>query len=692
MSNLHEAAISRGTKIKGSSLANNPRRPNLFLLALSACFSLTGIPINLSVQAQEKTDKAAGSSSKPDAQSNSPTKAEKEIKACPIGNGVFESVPVFFSDPAKIKEILLLAAPWPAGSANCGQVVGINIGTPRSIAIYGNREGREALKRFIGSLDLPLERVNMDLWAIQISSASSARLSEVMSEVQHVVNQTREAMQETYKEFSNLSISGKKPGGAGAQDLVGLGFGDALALDAKNPTLSLTQMLLRLTFAGNTDAETFDNYDEAALNICNFFVRKAKEDPKYKLFNEFEGKELEAYNIKRIFNDDPPRAFRRPFQGFMTTGLHQTFNHKQRQPACGDSAIDLSGKNYEKQNELLRLRRNAIIEFAKQYKAFDTNYHRDDPTLPEYDPKSLAKAAAVVDGMMNPVVQAINRDIEDYFLLPTLFKIRQIVGRNRGVEYAEVGRTSIAGINGLTVEVKSGISSAFDQPTPLRLSNWLKDASEESSTINNLFPELQAMRAGPVSASQALALLSALSREESRWEALDSGITLNLTPILMRDQSQAEVDVDLSIGYPETKDESKKPTVIFRASDDKAKPRSRIAQSSLKTKVYVNTMDLFALSSFSNQTTVTGGRWYVPLVGTIWEGFFGDIPVLGGWFSFKRKPQNMQHQSIVLANTLIVPSAMGMASYVKDYSNPRDASLHLHPGSIPNSIKIDRGY
>lgn len=199
------------------------------------------------------------------------------------------------------------------------------------------------------------------------------------------------------------------------------------------------------------------------------------------------------------------------------------------------------------------------------------------------------------------------------------------------------------------------------------------------------------MRAGPVSASQALALLSALSREESRWEALDSGITLNLTPILMRDQSQAEVDVDLSIGYPETKDESKKPTVIFRASDDKAKPRSRIAQSSLKTKVYVNTMDLFALSSFSNQTTVTGGRWYVPLVGTIWEGLFGDIPVLGGWFSFKRKPQNMQHQSIVLANTLIVPSAMGMASYFNN-TNPRDASLHLNPASIPNSIKIDRGY
>ncbi|MFM7235601.1 MAG: hypothetical protein ACKOYK_02330 [Cyanobium sp.] len=119
------------------------------MLALSACFSVAGIPLNLAVQAQEKTDKPPESSSKPGAQSNSPTKADKEIKPCPDGNGIFESVPVFFRDPANIEPILR-AAPTPA---RCGQVVGINIGTPRSIAIYGNREGREALKRFIGSLD-----------------------------------------------------------------------------------------------------------------------------------------------------------------------------------------------------------------------------------------------------------------------------------------------------------------------------------------------------------------------------------------------------------------------------------------------------------------------------------------------------------------------------------------------------------
>jgi hypothetical protein len=96
--------------------------------------------------------------------------------------------------------------------------------------------------------------------------------------------------------------------------------------------------------------------------------------------------------------------------------------------------------------------------------------------------------------------------------------------------------------------------------------------------------------------------------------------------------------------------------------------------------VYINTWDLFALSSFNNQTTITGRRWYVPLVGTIWEGAFGDIPIMGGWFSFKRPPQNIQHQSIILTNTLIVPSAMGMASYFNDNrSHSNSPSLIQNP-------------
>ena len=400
----------------------------------------------------------------------------------------------------------------------------------------------------------------------------------------------------------------------------------------------------------------------------------------------------------------------------MTVGLHQDFDDKSRQPYCGDGAIKEA--EFEKTNKRAKRRRHAIVNFAKNYANFQHN------TL-AYNPNELARSAGIVDDLITPVVNAINADIEAYFIQPTLFKIRQIVGRNRGVEYAEVGRSTISGINGQNVSVVSGTVSSFDEPTPLRLSNWLADAkgdlenvtgalpfavppskpdqdpaatgqTKSSSTPNlgTLFPIL-ANSSSPflsilstLPLSNGIALLSALSKEEVSWQSLNSGIQLNLTPMLMRDQMRAAIDVDLTIADPaqlnadkNQKEEAFSTRVV--KSTQGLRPLSRISKSILKTKVYINTMDLFALSSFNNQTTITGRRWYIPLIGTIWEGAFGDIPVLGGWFSYKRPPQNIQHQSIILTNTLIVPSAMGMASYYNSDGDSDSRRSSLSPSPIP---------
>ncbi|MFM9089529.1 MAG: hypothetical protein ACKOPT_15620 [Cyanobium sp.] len=584
-----------------------------------------------------------------------------------------------------------------------------NLGSPSSIEIFGNNEGRAALRRLISSFDLPRQRINMDLWAIQISSASPAQLSEVMSQVQRQVDQTREAMQETYDflsqpKLSDQAVDGMKRGNLfdtnEGKKLADLGFKHAIPCKSyqnepcqDDPKFSLTQLLLRLSLA----KDPVKNYNDKAIEICNFFASKENQK-KFALYNQFEGRELEAYDIQRIFNDDPSRPFRRPFQGFMEDGLHQRFDANSRVAKCGDGAI--RGKQAETELKNAERRSEAIAQFAKSYYEFRTN-----PS--GYDPDELARTAGVVDGMVTPVVEAINQDIEAYFIRPTLLKIRQIVGRNRGVEYAEVGRNTIAGINGQTVQMSSGTTSSFDEPTPLRLNTWLNDAQEElanvnailslqqpatkakpstkdraaipatpasAATLGSLFPWLAAASSGPLPSvlstlplTNAIALFSALSKEEVKWQALSSGIDLSLTPKLMRDQTQAAIDVDLKIFDPATKPSGDpQPRRFFDSrnqKDTEGQPLSRISKSELKTKVYVNTMDLFALSSFNNQTTVTGRRWYVPLIGTIWEGAFGDIPVVGGWFSFKRPPQNKQHQSIILTNTLIVPSAMGMAAY-----------------------------
>jgi hypothetical protein len=610
---------------------------------------------------------------------------KRQIQGC--ADGSFETVPIFYADPTQVLKLLALVTPLTSGS--CGAVMGSNIGRPKSVMIYGDSGGRKQIRQYIGSFDLPRERVHMDLWGVQISSVDKAKLSGVMDQVQRQVDQTREAMQLTYNMFSELSHQSDIDPNLQIK-LDDLDFEDVLRDD---PRLSLTQMLVRNAMA----KDPLQNYDAAALNICNFFAKNFNQI-RFSEYNSHEGRTLKAYDNQRIFNDDPKRAFRRPFQGFMSLALHQGFDDNSLAPKCGDGNI---GMTYAEALKLgdprwlddprkkraatlaqgVQRRRDAIIRFAESYRSY-----RKDPG--SYNPAELANNASIVDGMLSPIVDAVNRDVEDYFIQPTLLKIRQIVGRNRGVEYAEVGRTTIAGINGNQVEVTTGTITSFDEPTPLRLSKWLTDAAAEKDNVEAMFPNLKDVRlGGPASesfvgalpgpqavlatlpATKALQLLSALSKEEVSWQALSSGITLKLTPVVLRNQAQATVDVDLTIADPASKNESKTKTESDSAtppSDRKLRPLSRISTSIVKSKVYINTWDLFALSSFNNQTTITGRRWYVPLVGTIWEGAFGDIPIMGGWFSFKRPPQNIQHQSIILTNTLIVPSAMGMASYFND--------------------------
>ncbi|VEP14267.1 hypothetical protein H1P_2640004 [Hyella patelloides LEGE 07179] len=56
-----------------------------------------------------------------------------------------------------------------------------------------------------------------------------------------------------------------------------------------------------------------------------------------------------------------------------------------------------------------------------------------------------------------------------------------------------------------------------------------------------------------------------------------------------------------------------------------------------------------------------GGRGYVPIIGQVWRGIFSAIPVFGNLFSWQRPPQNVQHESLLLTNSFITPTSMGLA-------------------------------
>ena len=91
------------------------------------------------------------------------------------------------------------------------------------------------------------------------------------------------------------------------------------------------------------------------------------------------------------------------------------------------------------------------------------------------------------------------------------------------------------------------------------------------------------------------------------------------------------------------------------------RPISRVSEHNVNTSIYVNALDFFDLSAFMSQATLGGGRGMVPVIGPIWRGLFGEIPIAGKLFSWKKSPKTVYSDSLILTNSFITPTAMGIA-------------------------------
>ena len=469
------------------------------------------------------------------------------------------------------------------------------------IVLYGFQKQREDLERIIATLDLPRERVNLEMWGIVISSNSPKDLAKVMRKVNQEIDQTEKLMQATYKtleqfarEISDDDIDPEY------RSLLEKTLGYQTALDKDRPSLSMMDILLRI----NAAKDPIANNNGAAKKLCQLF-----QGDEYKPY-------VEALKLENKV----------PFENYLIGGL------LQEKSSHSDPNFEGSIKNGDKRVLLESLyKRIAVLNFALQYSNL-----ADNPD--SFDPNSLQESAESLNAVLNPLVSAINRDVEDLFIEPTLANIQNIVRQEKNVDYAEVGKTSVAGLNGLPSVVSSKSVSSFEVTPPLNVAELLN---------GQLTPGVNPFNNVPVSSLVNLA--AGLSKDRTSWQQLTSGITLSITPSVLRNSASAELKIDLTTG-PDPKDTA-----------TESKQISRIVQNDVNTTVYVNTLDIFALSTFNSQTTINGDRTYIPIIGTILQGIFSDIPVIGNLFSWKNNPKNVQHQSIVLTNSFIVPTAMGLA-------------------------------
>jgi hypothetical protein len=151
------------------------------------------------------------------------------------------------------------------------------------------------------------------------------------------------------------------------------------------------------------------------------------------------------------------------------------------------------------------------------------------------------------------------------------------------------------------------------------------------------------LTAGGIPVDRLLALALALGEPDTVWEALTDGAELTVTPHVLPGAAAAELDFDFTVTHnADAQGAPKEPA-------SKALPLSRVAVHQAKTRVYVNSLDLFGLSSFTLRVTTPKPDYVVPVL--------GQLPFLGRLFHFHRRPNSVHHDSVLLVYSTIVPTA-----------------------------------
>jgi hypothetical protein len=515
--------------------------------------------------------------------------------------------------------------------------------TEDEVILYGPKTQREHAYQIIATLDLPRPGINMEMWGIQISSRKPENMVQVMPEVRAEIDRTQQAVRETYSELQKLAREVILDNQLDTEfyHVLVTDLGYKSALDGARP-LSFADILLRMVAAKEPGRAA-----EQIANSLDSWLRGSKY-----------GDYVAALNRER--SEEVSRGSRVPFERlFSVRGL----NHTQIGWADQQGEVNASAEQGRK----------ALLDFA-------LNYGRLVHQPQSFSAYYLQQSAESLNSRLQAATDALNLDMQDLFVTPTLARIQRIVRRFKDVEYAQVGKVSVASLSGVATVVSSHSVNAFDVTPPLRLSELLDKADRLSKSTAPFDPAKNVVGALPL--AQVIGLIAAFGEERSVWRELQSGVSVTITPNVLRNMTSAELKVDLKTGDPQA-----------GTREQGVRPLSRVSQHDVNTSIYVNALDFFDLSAFASQSTLNGGRGYVPIIGPVWQGLFGEIPVAGRLFSWRKDPQTVYSESLVLTNSFVTPTAMGIALlYPTELTNERDEVIPFTNGIFETQREAVRKY
>ena len=522
--------------------------------------------------------------------------------------------------------------PLNAPAANAG----VGRGGGNVVLLYGTQEYIDRTHRLITALDLPLTGINLELWGIQVSSKKPEKLAQAMTRVRGEIDQTQQFIRESFSLLQQFTA-------------------EILEDSAKNFDAEFIEVVKAIGYESFLDPSRRLSLLDVIV-IGNFVENPVQY---YKsLYKNF--KSLENDLRYKAYFTDAQKSGRIPFSRFLRSrgfGFHCPTEHQVKLKKTEHIACNIEWQLKEKGEEkglgkslvdkLATKRRKAILEFAFQYANFVSNPD-------SFNFERLSKAADTVNTELQNMSNVIQKDISDFYTRPTLAKIQKVVRETKKVTFAQVGRNTISSLNGVSTFINSKSNSVFQVAESQDAQQLISRAKDIQEIVPAAFglPNAAALAQSGVPASQLLGLAIALTEQRIKPIEAETGTSLTVTPGILRNLTSAELNLHLIVADPK-----------FSATGDQgtSDPQiSRVGVQEVITTVYTQAVDFFDLSTFTHQATLDGGRFRIPVIGHIWHAIFGGIPGFGDLFSFSRGNQNVYHESLLLTNSFIIPTPLGI--------------------------------
>ncbi len=551
--------------------------------------------------------------------------------------------------------------------------LGVGRGGGNVLSLYGTKSYIQDAQRFITSLDLPLPGIDLQLWGVQISSKDSERLAKTTARVRSHISTTQELLRRTFATIQGISqrtLQGNDIDPGFREIATQLGYGDAV------DGLGGESSILELFLVGNavSKGERLDFYQtlyDRVLETLKQTSSQSQDSPYLSVSNEdgtgrppFE-RILRSRGLQPVLKCDDTGTIDEETTNKQITKDNNLSKCDKWKLIELPPVRDLNGKPVSLLEITANFERKVLLEFALHYSNFLENPQR-------YDPGELQRTADKLNELLQQSSDLLQKDIEDLFLKPTLAMIQKEVGKDKKVEFAQVGRTTISTLDGVQTAISTSSTSGFEITQSQNLSQLLERAEALQGQISNFLPTsalgnasetAEVAATGGIPVSRLLGLAVATLEQNVTPIEIETGTSLAFTPGISRNLNSAELNIDLTVTDPQIE-----PT----AEGDKVPPISRIGKQELQTTVYTQALDFFDLSTFTSQATLGNRRFPIPVIGTIWNAVFGSIPVFGELFSLPQKNQNVLHESLILTNSFITPTPLSLGTLYSPISNGKE--------------------